>query len=186
LQKARAVKYGMENAILRAAQPADVAAIVGMIRELADYEHLTHLLRVTPDGLSRDLFGEEHFIECVVAECAAEPVGFALFFRNYSTFLGLPGLYLEDLYVKPAARRLGLGRALLKAVAQIAVARGYGRFEWSVLDWNASAIAFYEGQGAVVMPDWRICRVTGDALHSLGAAALNPFPSIAGAGGAAG
>jgi GNAT superfamily N-acetyltransferase len=109
-------------------------------------------------------------VEAVVAEVASEGagqvVGFALFFTNFSTFLGQPGLYLEDLYVQPAHRGAGLGKALLKHLGALAVARGYGRFEWSVLDWNVNAIAFYEKMGATVMPDWRICRVTGDALQA--------------------
>lgn len=153
---------------IRPAAPADVPAIVGLIRELAEFEQLSHLVQTSAERLHEHLFGARPVVEAVVAEVGGQVVGFALFFTNYSTFLSLPGLYLEDLYVQPAQRGSGLGRALLRHLAQIAVQRGYGRFEWSVLDWNANAIAFYERMGATVMPDWRICRVTGEALQSLG------------------
>jgi GNAT superfamily N-acetyltransferase len=158
-------------ATLRVAAPADLPAIVGLIRELAAYERLEHLVVVTPESLHAQLFGPRPPAEAVVAEVpGAAPdggprvVGFALFFTNFSTFLGLPGLYLEDLYVQPAYRNLGLGKLLLEHLGALAVQRGCGRFEWSVLDWNESAIRFYERMGAKVMPDWRICRVAGDAL----------------------
>jgi len=111
---------------------------------------------------------ELHAAEAVVAQVQGQVVAFALFFTNFSTFLGLPGLYLEDLYVQPAHRGTGLGKALLQHLGALAVERGCGRFEWSVLDWNENAIRFYEKMGATVMPDWRICRVTGDALAALG------------------
>ena len=153
---------------LRAAVPADAPALVGLIRELADFEHLSHLVRVTPDQLAQHLFGPRPAAEAVVAELEGRLVGFALFFTNFSTFLGQPGLYLEDLYVQPAQRGRGLGRALLSHLGALAVERGCGRFEWSVLDWNANAIRFYEKMGATVLPDWRICRVTGDALQAFG------------------
>jgi GNAT superfamily N-acetyltransferase len=153
---------------LRGAEPHDCEALVGLIGELAAFEHLTHQMRVRPADLERHLFGERPVIECVVAERARSVVGFALFFVNFSTFLGKPGLYLEDLYVQPAERGRGTGKRLLLHLAQLAVQRDYGRFEWSVLDWNSNAIAFYEKMGATVMPDWRICRVTGEALAALG------------------
>lgn len=157
----------------RAAEPRDVPAIVGLITELAEFEQLTHLLDVTPDRLMPHLFGPRPVAECWVAELH-EPAGhvaaFALAFTNFSTFLARPGLYLEDLYVQPAHRGLGLGKALLTHLAGVAVQRGCGRFEWSVLDWNTNAIRFYEKMGATVMPDWRICRVSGEALARLGAA----------------
>ncbi len=153
---------------LRPAEPRDCGAIVGLIGELADFEHLRHQVVVQPGDLQRHLFGERPVIECVVAERGARVIAFALFFVNFSTFLGKPGLYLEDLYVQQAERGQGVGKQLLVHLAQLAVQRDYGRFEWSVLDWNANAIAFYEKMGAVVMPDWRICRVTGDALAALG------------------
>ncbi len=146
---------------------------------LADFEHLSHQVSLTPEDLANHLFCERPVIECVVAVKDDVPAAFALFFTSFSTFLGKPGLYLEDLYVQPAYRGQGLGKQLLVHLAQIAVARGYGRFEWSVLDWNTNAIEFYEKMGATVMPDWRICRVTGEAL-----AALGKGPVLAGARGA--
>ncbi|HEY9063633.1 MAG TPA: GNAT family N-acetyltransferase [Burkholderiaceae bacterium] len=165
---------------LRPAVLGDVGAIVQLIQGLAEFENLTHLVRVTPEKLRPHLFGEKPVAEAWVAEVehaadaegkpgGREVVAFALFFTNFSTFLAQPGLYLEDLYVKPERRGAGIGEALLKRLAQLAVERGCGRFEWSVLDWNAHAIRFYETMGATVMPDWRICRVTGDALTQLGA-----------------
>jgi GNAT superfamily N-acetyltransferase len=149
---------------LRAAMPADVPAIVGLIRELADFEQLSHLVETTPEGLHPHLFGERPVAECLVAEVDGQVVGFALFFTNFSTFRCRPGLYLEDLYVQTAHRRAGIGRALLRAVGRLAHQRGCGRFEWSVLDWNSNAIAMYRQMGATVLPDWRICRVSGDDL----------------------
>jgi GNAT superfamily N-acetyltransferase len=150
---------------LRAAEPRDVPAIVALIGELAEFEHLTHLLQVTPETLHPHLFGAKPAAESVVAEVDGAVVAFALFFTNFSTFLAKPGLYLEDLYVKPEHRGRGLGRALLEHLGALAVERDYGRFEWSVLDWNEHAIRFYKGMGATVMPEWRICRVTGAALE---------------------
>jgi len=142
---------------------------VQLIRDLAEFEKLTHLLQVTPEKLRPQLFGERPAAEALVAEREGEVVAFALFFTNFSTFLAQPGLYLEDLYVKPEHRGHGIGRALLTGLASLAVERNYGRFEWSVLDWNVNAIRLYEGMGATVMPEWRICRVTGDALQTMAA-----------------
>mgnify|MGYP003347470093 CR=1 FL=1 len=155
--------------VLRAAEPRDVLAIVGLILELADFEQLSHQVQTTPEKLMPHLFGERPAAECLVAEVDGNVVAFALFFTNFSTFLCQPGLYLEDLYVQPAHRGQGIAKALLQRLGQLAVARGCGRFEWSVLDWNANAIAFYERMGATVLPDWRICRVTGAALSALAA-----------------
>ena len=152
---------------LRAAEPHDVPAIVGLIGELAAFEKLSHLLDVTPETLTPHLFGERPVAECCVADVAGEVVAFALFFTNFSTFLAKPGLYLEDLYVRPAHRGQGIGKAMLSHLGGLAVQRGCGRFEWSVLDWNVNAIALYEQMGATVMPEWRICRVSGDALTAL-------------------
>lgn len=158
---------------LRAAEPRDVPAIVGLISELAAFEHLSHLLRLTPETLAPHLFGERPVVEAVVADALIEGdrrvVAFALYFTNFSTFLAQPGLYLEDLYVQPACRGAGIGKALLSHLGALAVARGYGRFEWSVLDWNENAIRFYEKMGATVMPEWRICRVTGESLQAFAA-----------------
>ena len=151
---------------LRNAELRDVGAIVQLIRDLAEFERLTHLLQVTPEKLRPQLFGERPAAEALVAERGGEVVAFALFFTNFSTFLAQPGLYLEDLYVKPEHRGSGIGRALLKRLAALAVEREYGRFEWSVLDWNEHAIRFYERMGATVMPDWRICRIAGPALEA--------------------
>ena len=159
---------------LRAAEPRDVEAIVGLIGELAEFERLGHLLQVTPEKLAPHLFGARPAAECLVGEvdgaAGPEVVAFALFFTNFSTFLAQPGLYLEDLYVRPAHRGSGMGKALLQRLGALAVERGCGRFEWSVLDWNETAIRFYQGMGATVLPDWRICRVTGEALARFGRA----------------
>jgi GNAT superfamily N-acetyltransferase len=154
---------------LRSAERRDCEALVGLVGELADFENLRHQVTLSPRDLERHMFGDKPVVECIVAERAGRLVAFALFFVNFSTFLGKPGMYLEDLYVQPAARGEGVGKRLLLHLAQLAVARDYGRFEWSVLDWNANAIAFYQKMGATVMPDWRICRVTGAALQALGA-----------------
>ena len=178
--------------VLRAAELRDVAAIVQMIRDLAEFEQLGHLVQVTPEKLRPQLFGEKPAAEALVAELGdgggsgsgsssgksgggggggGAIVAFALFFTNFSTFLAQPGLYLEDLYVKPEHRGQHIGKALLARLAALAVERGCGRFEWSVLDWNERAIRLYENMGATVMPDWRICRVSGDRLAALGALA---------------
>ena len=153
---------------LRSAELRDVVPIVGLIRELAEFENLTHLLQVTPEKLRPHLFGEKPVAEAMVAEVGGEVVAFALYFTNFSTFLALPGLYLEDLYVQPAHRGMGVGEAMLTRLGKLAVDRGYGRFEWCVLDWNENAIRFYERMGASLLPDWRLCRLTGDALAALG------------------
>lgn len=146
---------------------AHVPAIFEMVRELAEYEELTHLVTGSAQDLENELFGARPVIEAIVALSESAPVGFALYFHNFSTLLGRRGLYLEDIYVKPPYRRRGCGTALLKRVAAIAHERGCGRFEWSVLDWNKPAIDFYERRGATIMPDWRIVRVTGPALARL-------------------
>jgi GNAT superfamily N-acetyltransferase len=150
------------------AEPRDVPAIMNLIAELAEFEKLTHLMQVTPEALQRHLFGPKPVVEAMVGEVQGQVVAYALFFTNYSTFLGKPGLYMEDLYVQPAHRGSGLGKALLERLGRLAVERDYGRFEWSVLDWNVNAIRFYEKMGATVLPDWRICRVTGEALQAFG------------------
>lgn len=162
----------MKKVTLRAATTSDLAAIAGLIHELAVFENLEHLYQATPQALEPHLFGDRPAAEAIVAEAGDDGViGFALFFTNFSTFLAKPGLYLEDLYVKPAWRGRGAGKAMLQHLATLAVERGCGRFEWSVLDWNHNAIRFYEKMGATVMPDWRVCRVTGEALQRLGGAA---------------
>lgn len=155
----------VEPYLIRPAEPRDVLGIVGLIRELAEFEKLSHLVQIIPEVLHPHLFGATPVVEAMVGEVAGAVVAFALFFTNFSTFLGKPGLYLEDLYVRPERRGVGLGRALLERLGALAVRRGCGRFEWAVLDWNANAIAFYEKMGATLMRDWRICRVTGDSLE---------------------
>ena len=149
---------------LRPAAPADVPLVLALIRELAEYERLAHEVVATPELLERWLFGERPAAEVVVAELGGEAVGFALFFHNFSTFLAQPGIYLEDLYVRPAARRHGVGRALLAHLARLALGRGCGRLEWAVLDWNEPAIGFYRRLGAEPMHDWTVFRLTGDSL----------------------
>ena len=156
---------------IRSATPADIGLILGFIRELAEYEKLAHEVVATDADLRQSLFGERPAAECLIAESAGKPAGFALFFHNFSTFLGKPGLYLEDLYVKPELRGQGVGRKLLAHLAKLAVSRGCGRFEWAVLDWNEPAIRFYQSLGARMLQDWRINRVTGDALAKLAAEA---------------
>jgi GNAT superfamily N-acetyltransferase len=158
----------LQAAQLRNAEARDVGAIVGLIHELAEFEKLSHLVQVTPQSLHPQLFGARPAAEAVVAERDAQVVGFALFFTNFSTFLGKPGLYLEDLYVQPLHRNRGIGKAMLAHLAGLARQRGYGRFEWSVLDWNVNAIRLYESLGATLMPEWRICRVSGNALRNFG------------------
>jgi GNAT superfamily N-acetyltransferase len=149
------------------ATAADVPLILRLIQGLAVYEQLAHEVTATEAGLRDTLFGPRPAADVVIAYAGDTPAGFALFFPNYSTFLGKPGLYLEDLFVLPEWRGRGLGLALMKHLARTAVERGCGRFEWSVLDWNAPAIGFYEGLGAKLMDGWSIVRVTGDALTEL-------------------
>ena len=146
---------------------ADAPAIHALVRELAVYEKLEHLMVSTPADFERELFDDGAVIEAIVAKANDRAVGFALFFHNFSTFLGRKGLYLEDIYVKPECRGKGYGKALLVHLAKLAVDRNCGRFEWSVLDWNTPSIEFYEAMGAKVMPEWRIVRATGDALAGL-------------------
>lgn len=152
---------------IRSATPQDVPSIFSLIKALAEYEKLSHLVTGNESELESHLFGDKPVIEAIVAETQTQIVGFALFFYNYSTFLTKPGIYLEDLFVLPEYRGEGIGKALLIELARLALDRGCGRLEWSVLDWNESAIGFYERMGATVLPDWRICRVTGNALSTM-------------------
>ena len=154
---------------VRFAVPADVPLIHDLIRELAEYERLAHAVVSTGAGLAQHLFGERPAAEVLIGELDGEACGFALFFRTFSTFVGKPGHYLEDLYVRPAARGRGVGRALLSRLAALTVERGYGRLEWAVLDWNAPAIEFYRRMGAAMMDDWRICRLAGESLTTAAA-----------------
>jgi GNAT superfamily N-acetyltransferase len=152
---------------IRPATPADVTHIQSMIVELAVFEKLEHLVVATEEKFHEGLFGPHPACEAIVGEADGEVVTFALFFHNFSTFLTKRGLYLEDLYVRQSHRGKGYGSRMLKHLARLAVDRGCGRFEWSVLDWNTPAINFYKSMGAEILPDWRICRVTGAPLEAL-------------------
>ena len=157
--------------LLRVATAADVPTIRGLIEGLAEYEKLRHECHATDALLHRALFGPRPYAEVVLAEWEGTVVGFALFFHNFSTFLARPGIYLEDLFVQPAYRGLGIGRALLQHLARLAVERECGRLEWSVLDWNIDAIGFYETLGARAQDEWTVYRVTGEALTQLASGA---------------
>lgn len=152
---------------IRVATPADTATILTFIQELAAYEQLSHEVVADEPGLRATLFGARPGAEVLIAELAGAPVGFALFFPSYSTFLGKPGLYLEDLFVRPEARGKGVGRALMSALARIAVSRDYGRFEWAVLNWNEPAIKFYRSLAAKPQTEWTVQRLTGAPLAAL-------------------
>jgi GNAT superfamily N-acetyltransferase len=154
---------------IRAGEREDVPLIAELIRGLARYEKLEHEVVMTEEKLTDSLFGERRYAETIIAEDDGEPVGFALFFHNYSTFLAQPGIYLEDLFVRPEKRGGGIGRALLERLAQLAVERGCGRLEWAVLDWNVDAIRFYERLGAKPNAEWTVYRLTGEALHRVAA-----------------
>jgi GNAT superfamily N-acetyltransferase len=151
--------------------PRDVPDLLRLIKALAEYERLSHLVVADVPALEEALFGEKPVVEALIVredDQNRSAIAFALFFTNFSTFLGRPGLWLEDLFVMPAHRGRGIGKLLLATLAATARARHCGRFEWSVLDWNAPAIGFYERMGATVLPDWRIARVTGEALEKFG------------------
>lgn len=152
---------------LRPARRDDIPLILALVAELAEYERLAHEAVATPPDFEDALFGPRPAAEVLVAEVDGQPAGFALFFVSFSTFLGKPGLYLEDLFVRPAFRGNGVGKRLMVELARIALERGYGRFEWSVLDWNAPAIEFYRHLGATPMDGWTVQRVSGDALRAL-------------------
>ncbi len=152
---------------IRPAVPADIGNILRFVRELAEYERDLASVKATPELLDAALFGADASAECVMAERDGEAVGFALFFRNFSTWTGKAGLYLEDLYVTPEARGTGAGKALLAHLAALTLARGWARFEWSVLDWNAPAIGFYKSLGATQQDEWTVHRLSGEALATL-------------------
>ena len=154
---------------IREAVEGDAPAILDLIRALADYERLAEMVTATEDRVRATLFGAKPVAEALLAEAGEEAVGMAIFFTNYSTFLAKPGIYLEDLFVKPHARGQGIGKALLQRIAQLAVERDCGRVEWSVLDWNEPSIRFYESLGAVAMKEWTTYRLTGEALGRLAA-----------------
>ena len=151
------------------ARPQHAAVLLSLVRDLARFERLEHQVVASEEQIREELGASRPVIEASIAWDGEQALGFALYFHNFSTFLGRRGLYLEDLYVVPSARGRGIGKALIEHLAAIAVARGCGRFEWAVLDWNQHAIDFYRSLGAELLTDWRICRVTGDALGRLGA-----------------
>lgn len=152
---------------IRPATSSDVALIAQFIRDLADYEKLADEVRFDEGVLRDKLFGPRPYAEVIIGELDTQPQGFALFFHNFSTFEGRPGIYLEDLFVRPAARGSGLGKALLKELARLALERDCARLEWSVLDWNEPSIGFYKALGARMMDEWTVMRVDGDALSTL-------------------
>lgn len=161
------MSYPMSHFEIRPATPDDCALVMHFIHRLADYEKLLSEVTGTEDDVRRELFGENAIVRAVIAYEGETPVGFALYFFNFSTFLTRRGLYLEDLYIEPEYRGKGYGKALIEYLAREAVKNGCGRFEWVVLEWNEAAIGFYKRIGAKIMQDWRLCRVTGDALKRL-------------------
>jgi GNAT superfamily N-acetyltransferase len=152
---------------IRRARPGDAGLVLSLVRELADYEKLLHEVEATEAMLDAALFGESPLLFCEIAEWRGEPVGFAVWFVNFSTFTGRAGIYLEDLFVRPAQRGKGIGKALLAQLARECVANGWGRLQWAVLDWNTPSIEFYKSLGAELMDEWTGCRVTGPALTRL-------------------
>jgi len=151
---------------IRAAVPADSALIFALVRELADYEKLSGDVDATPEAIAAALFAREPRLFCDISEWNGEPAGFAVWFLNFSTFRGRHGIYVEDLFVRPAFRKRGIGKALMARLARRCVDEGWARFEWAVLDWNAPSIEFYRSIGAQVMDEWRICRLSGEALQA--------------------
>jgi diamine N-acetyltransferase len=154
---------------IRPARPTDVGLIYALVRELADYERLSHDVDSTQEQIGAALFGPQPGVFCDLAEWGGAPAGFALWFLNFSTFRGRHGLYLEDIFVRPALRGKGIGKALMRNLARHCVERGYARFEWTVLDWNELSIAFYRSIGANLLDDWRVCRMSGEALANFAA-----------------
>lgn len=155
---------GAPDPVIRVATPADKALIFELVREIADYEKLSREVTATAGDIAAALFAPQPRVFCDVAELEGKPAGFAMWFLNFSSFRGRHGIYLEDIFVRPALRGKGIGKALMRNLAQRCIDNGYARFEWAVLDWNEPSIAFYRGIGADVLGDWRICRMSGQAL----------------------
>ncbi len=153
--------------LIRRARPEEAGLVLSFVRELAEYEKLVHELEATEEMIAQALFGKNPRLFCDIAEWDGEPAGFAVWFVNFSTFSGRHGIYLEDLFVRPAFRRNGIGKALLNHLAKECVTNGWSRLQWAVLDWNTPSIEFYRSLGAVLMDDWTVCRVTGPALAKL-------------------
>jgi GNAT superfamily N-acetyltransferase len=156
------IKLIKNKIFIRFANEKDIPAIFSLIKELAEFEKLSHQINTSEEELKKNIFGPNKFVEILIAEFDGQIAGQALFFKNFSTFLGKPGIYLEDLYVKPEFRSRGIGKALLNKIISIAKKRNYGRVEWSVLDWNKRAIEFYKKIGAIPLKDWTIFRLTSD------------------------
>src|SRR5215471_1640457 len=156
---------------IRRARPTETGLVLSLIRELAEYEKLLHEVEATEAMIDAALFGDNPLLFCEIAEWDGEPAGFAVWFVNFSTFSGRSGIYLEDLFVRPAYRGKGIGKALLAYLAKLCVEKGWARLQWSVLDWNTPSIAFYKSLGAVMMDEWTVCRVNGPALTALAKAA---------------
>jgi len=152
---------------IRRARPTETGLVLSLIRELAEYEKLLHEVEATEAMIDAALFGDNPLLFCEIAEWNGEPAGFAVWFVNFSTFSGRSGIYLEDLFVRPAYRGQGIGKALLAYLAKLCVEKGWARLQWSVLDWNTPSIAFYKSLGAVMMDEWTVCRVNGPALAAL-------------------
>jgi len=163
----RPIRTKIIGLTLRFAEEYDVPVILEFIKELADYEKLSHEVVATEEKLKKSLFGENSFAEVIIAEYLTKPVGFCLFFHNYSTFLGRPGIYIEDIYIKLEHRGLGFGKSILAYLAKLAVERDCGRIEWSVLDWNINALNFYNDLGAEPMNEWTVFRISGDTISQL-------------------
>ena len=159
--------------VIRAARPADATLIFALVCELADYENLQAEVAATPEAIADALFAEPPRLFCEIAEWNGEAAGFAVWFRNFSTFRGRHGLYVEDLFVRPEFRGRGIGKALMARLAKVCVEQDLARFEWAVLDWNAPSLAFYKSIGAQVMDNWKICRLSGKALHDFAAKAVS-------------
>jgi GNAT superfamily N-acetyltransferase len=163
----RSIQTKIIGLTLRFAETKDVPIILEFIKELADYEKLSHEVVATEEKLSKSLFGDRPFVEVIIADYLTKPVGFSLFFHNFSTFLGQPGIYIEDIYIKPEHRGMGIGKTILVFLARLAVERGCGRIEWSVLDWNINALNFYNELGAQAMDGWTVYRLSGETLTNL-------------------